>query len=166
VSTPLPHIGRPATGALGAEGIDSLEDVAGRSRGELLALHGVGPKAVGILHEALQQAGLSFRAETREARLPVDGWAIAMSFDGAESRPHVDRVAVRARIMFASFTTDGDGSNVNLTLDEQADFCARCPGFAPLDNGWGRRGWTAIDLTAAQEPDVRDALAAAYLHAL
>ena len=58
----LPAIGRPAAAALGLAGITSLEKVAEHTEDELLALHGVGPKAVRILREALAAGGLSFRA--------------------------------------------------------------------------------------------------------
>lgn len=61
VSTDLPPIGRPATGALVAAGITDLDQVAARSETELLALHGVGPRAVRILAEALTARGRSFR---------------------------------------------------------------------------------------------------------
>lgn len=57
-STALPRIGRPATRALEQIGVTTLEQVARRSEAELLALHGVGPRAVGILREALTDAGL------------------------------------------------------------------------------------------------------------
>ena len=46
-------IGVPATRALQAAGFDSLEQVAGASIAELLALHGVGPRAITVLDEAL-----------------------------------------------------------------------------------------------------------------
>ncbi|MCA5891816.1 hypothetical protein LEP48_00435 [Isoptericola sp. NEAU-Y5] len=46
-------IGRPATRALESAGITTLAAVAQRSDAELLALHGVGPRAVRILREAL-----------------------------------------------------------------------------------------------------------------
>lgn len=59
----LPSIGRPALSALRAEGIDSLAGVAARSERELAALHGVGPRALGILRDALADAGLGFAAE-------------------------------------------------------------------------------------------------------
>ncbi|MGY1812867.1 DNA-binding protein [Blastococcus sp. SYSU D00820] len=55
---PLPGIGRPATGALAAIGITTLDQLAGRSRRELLALHGVGPKAVRVIEAALAERGL------------------------------------------------------------------------------------------------------------
>ena len=57
--TALPRIGAPATRALASIGITSLEDVAGRSTDELLALHGFGPRAIRILTEALAAEGLA-----------------------------------------------------------------------------------------------------------
>ncbi|MBP2435912.1 helix-hairpin-helix domain-containing protein [Microbacterium amylolyticum] len=49
----LPFIGRPANSALLAAGITTLDEVAAYGVDELLELHGVGPKAVRILKEAL-----------------------------------------------------------------------------------------------------------------
>lgn len=46
-------IGRPATRALAGAGITTLSDVARLTDADLLALHGVGPRAVRILREAL-----------------------------------------------------------------------------------------------------------------
>ena len=54
-------IGRPATRALLLAGMKTLEDVAGRGEEELLALHGVGPRAVRLLREALAARNLTFR---------------------------------------------------------------------------------------------------------
>lgn len=56
----LPPVGRPATDALLEAGITTLAHVAARSRHDLLALHGVGPKAVSILATALAEHGLAF----------------------------------------------------------------------------------------------------------
>ena len=50
-------IGAPATRALTAAGLTRLEHLGGMPRRELLALHGVGPKAVRILDEALAERG-------------------------------------------------------------------------------------------------------------
>ena len=61
-STDLPAtIGKPATRALLGAGITSLARVSAHSEAELLALHGVGPKAVRILTEHLAQQGKSLR---------------------------------------------------------------------------------------------------------
>ena len=55
----LPKIGAPATRALTAAGYPRLRDLAGVPRGELVALHGFGPKALRILEAALDEHGLS-----------------------------------------------------------------------------------------------------------
>ncbi|GAB1824046.1 helix-hairpin-helix domain-containing protein [Herbidospora sp. RD11066] len=59
--TELPSIGRPATQALAGVNCHTLEDVTRHTSRELLALHGMGPKGIRILTEALTAAGLSFR---------------------------------------------------------------------------------------------------------
>lgn len=53
----LPRVGRPATAALLSIGVTSLDQVAAMSQRELLALHGVGPRAVTLLREALAEQG-------------------------------------------------------------------------------------------------------------
>jgi hypothetical protein len=58
--TPLPRIGAPATRALRAVGITTLEQVAALTETELAALHGVGPMAIGRLREAMAERGMSF----------------------------------------------------------------------------------------------------------
>ena len=50
-----------ATRALANAGITSLRQVAEHSRAELAALHGMGPKALGILEASLAESGLGFR---------------------------------------------------------------------------------------------------------
>ena len=59
----LPAIGRPATNALVQAGITTLAQVAEHPSSELLALHGVGPKAIRLLDTALAERGLGFAAE-------------------------------------------------------------------------------------------------------
>ncbi|MFE2233497.1 DNA-binding protein [Streptomyces sp. NPDC059442] len=61
-ATGLPRgIGAPATRALTAAGYTRLDQFAGVPTAELLRLHGVGPKAVRVLREALGEQGLSFQ---------------------------------------------------------------------------------------------------------
>ncbi|AXV09976.1 hypothetical protein DVS28_b0206 (plasmid) [Euzebya pacifica] len=59
----LPKVGAPAGRALAAHGIHTLRDVARHTEAELRAMHGVGPKAVGILRESLERHGLALRNE-------------------------------------------------------------------------------------------------------
>ncbi|MEJ2890216.1 DNA-binding protein [Actinomycetospora aeridis] len=51
-------IGRPATGALRAAGYTRMAQLDGVPAKDLLALHGVGPKAVRLLQEALAEQGM------------------------------------------------------------------------------------------------------------
>jgi hypothetical protein len=54
-------IGKPATRALATAGVTTLDQVASYSRADLLAMHGVGPKAVRILADALAEKGKALR---------------------------------------------------------------------------------------------------------
>lgn len=61
-ATGLPRaIAQPATRALTGAGYTKLEQLAEASEADLLALHGVGPKAIRILREELAAKGLTFR---------------------------------------------------------------------------------------------------------
>ncbi|MFC9185768.1 helix-hairpin-helix domain-containing protein [Streptomyces cyaneofuscatus] len=60
----FPHgAGNPARGALRHAGYTRLAQLTDVTAAEVLALHGVGPKAIRVLREALAAEGLSFAAE-------------------------------------------------------------------------------------------------------
>ena len=61
------EIGKPALRALSAAGITDLRHVAAHSDADLLALHGVGPKAVQILRASLKEEGQARRAPVATA---------------------------------------------------------------------------------------------------
>ena len=73
----LPKIGAPATRALMAAGYTRLEQLTKVSEAELCRLHGMGPKALRILGEALRARNLSFaeagvgKIDTRKKGSPV-----------------------------------------------------------------------------------------------
>lgn len=54
-------LGKPAERALAAAGYRQLEQFTQISERDLLKLHGVGPKAVAILRQALTEQGLAFK---------------------------------------------------------------------------------------------------------
>jgi hypothetical protein len=54
------RIGQPATRALAAAGYTNLDQLSRVTESELLKLHGMGPKALGIIRGALHTKGLSF----------------------------------------------------------------------------------------------------------
>lgn len=57
----FPKIGSPATRALEAAGYTNLKQLTKLTEAELGQLHGMGPKALRILSEALKAEGLSFK---------------------------------------------------------------------------------------------------------
>jgi hypothetical protein len=59
----LPRIGAPATRALASIDVTRLSQLTEHRADDLLKLHGMGPRAVGILRQALAEQGLSLRDE-------------------------------------------------------------------------------------------------------
>jgi hypothetical protein len=60
----LPKLSNPARRALAGAGISRLEQLTTVSEADLKKLHGMGPKGIGELRDALAARGLSF-AERR-----------------------------------------------------------------------------------------------------
>jgi hypothetical protein len=58
-------MGGPALRALHGAGVRSMADLEARTEAELLALHGMGGKAMGILRDALAASGRRFRGGVR-----------------------------------------------------------------------------------------------------
>lgn len=56
----LPKISSPALRALNSVGITRLDQLVQFSEAEIAKLHGMGPKALGILKTALAEKGLDF----------------------------------------------------------------------------------------------------------
>jgi len=59
----LPKLSAPAHRALAAVGVSRLEDLTKFTEKDIKNLHGMGPKGVRELHEALAQRGLAFAPE-------------------------------------------------------------------------------------------------------
>jgi hypothetical protein len=61
MASDLPEgLARPAQRALAAAGYNRLEQLTKVTEADLAALHGMGPKAIGQLREALAARGLTF----------------------------------------------------------------------------------------------------------
>lgn len=59
-----PGLAAPAQRALAGAGYTRLAQLAGVSEAEILALHGMGPKALEQLRRALAEQGLAFAEQT------------------------------------------------------------------------------------------------------
>jgi len=75
----FPNIGAPATRALSHEGYTQLKQLTKVSEAELAQLHGVGPKAIRILAEALKARGLSFKQSKAGETLKKKGSSVSRS---------------------------------------------------------------------------------------
>lgn len=69
----FPKIGSPATRALEAAGYTNLKQLTKVTEAELAQLHGMGPKALVILREALKVEGLSFKQGQAGEKLKKKG---------------------------------------------------------------------------------------------
>ena len=141
-----PGIGRPATAALLGAGLRTLEQVAPLSEGELLRLHGVGPKAVRLLRAAVVERGLPGAAARSDAPPSVE----ALLVREAEAR------TVAWNELRRGLQWDGpDGELAELVGDDAAAFtwrevdaaldrrrCPDCDGAL----GAGPRGCLPCDL--------------------
>jgi hypothetical protein len=63
-----PGMSQPSLRALLGAGYNSLEAVAAATPKELLDLHGMGPKGIRLLREALAARGMSFAGEEEQGR--------------------------------------------------------------------------------------------------
>jgi hypothetical protein len=55
-----PRLAQPALRALAGAGYTRLEQLTRVTEADLLKLHGMGPKALGLIREALKARGLAF----------------------------------------------------------------------------------------------------------
>jgi len=90
-----------------------------------------------------------------------------LSLDGTSEAPHFDRQAFKVARIFATLASDGLTANLKLTPDEQEFKVMLAPeAFLPIDNAWGRQGWTTVVLEQLSVEELKTALQMAYAHAL
>src|SRR5262245_3128408 len=90
--------------------------------------------------------------------------ALALSLPEAVESAHMGHPDFRVRNkIFATLGPDEDWGGLKLTPDEQGMFVRSEPDvFQPFNGAWGRRGGTRVELAAADEASVRQALIAAW----
>ena len=93
-----------------------------------------------------------------------DARAMALSLPGTGEQPHFNRTAftVKKKI-FATLSFEDKTLNLKFTPAEQFIFCPpNSDVIFAIPNGWGRQGWTTINLNKASKKLVTDALKEAY----
>ena len=93
---------------------------------------------------------------------------LALSFPGATSMPHFDRVAfkVEGKRIFATLHEKTESANIMLTVPEQQLFCELGKGIYPVPNKWGIKGSTTFEIKTVERAVLLEALKSAYEDAL
>lgn len=87
----------------------------------------------------------------------------ALAFRGVTCHQHFDRQAFKARVIFTTLAADGLSANVKFSIEAQQFKVMLAPEiFSPLNNAWGRQGWTQIDLSRIEAEELQAALGLAY----
>lgn len=89
---------------------------------------------------------------------------LAMKFEGVEEQPHFEKASFRVKKkIFLTIWADGTKATLKLSLVDQDVFHKYDPDiFYPIQNAWGRQGWTIVDLKKVRTDMLKDALTQAY----
>lgn len=89
---------------------------------------------------------------------------LALSLPEVDEKSHFEKPDFRVKNkVFAVLHTHQSRMVVKLSLVDQSVFCAFDPTIIyPVPGGWGRQGWTMIDLKKIKKSMLLDALATAW----
>lgn len=92
---------------------------------------------------------------------------LALSLAGAYAAPHMERTAFRTkRRIFATLPADGRSANLLLDAALQEAVCEALPeAFSPVPGGWGRMGYTTVNLQTVSETELLGVLQEAHARA-
>lgn len=89
---------------------------------------------------------------------------LALSFPETDEHPHFERKAFRVKKkIFATVSEKDMTVSLKLSLVDQSVFCAIDPAIIyPVPGGWGRMGFTFVNLKKVKKALFNDALTTAY----
>lgn len=89
---------------------------------------------------------------------------LALSFPETDEYPHFDRRAFRVKKkIFATLSEKDMTVSLKLTLVDQSVFCSFDKTIIyPVPGGWGRMGFTFVNLKKVKKAMFKDALTVAY----
>jgi predicted DNA-binding protein (MmcQ/YjbR family) len=89
---------------------------------------------------------------------------LALSFSGVEEQPHFEKASFRVKKkIFATLATESQLVCVKLSEVDQSVFCAFDKTIIyPVNNKWGKQGWTLVDLKKVRKDMLKDLLTTAY----
>ena len=91
---------------------------------------------------------------------------MALALEGTTEAPHFDRAAFKVARIYVTLAADGRTANFKFTPDQQELKCTvAADAFAPIQNAWGRQGWTTANLANLSLDELEAALRMAWAHA-
>jgi predicted DNA-binding protein (MmcQ/YjbR family) len=89
---------------------------------------------------------------------------LALSFPEAEEMPHFEKASFRIKKkIFATLDAKNKRCVVKLSAVDQSVFCAYDKTIIyPIKGGWGKQGWTIIELKKVPKKLLMDALTTSY----
>ena len=95
---------------------------------------------------------------------PAEARKLALSFEETNEHPHFDRKAFRVKKkIFATLSEKDKTLNLKFTPLDQSVFCAfDNTVIYPVPGGWGRQGYTTVNLKKVRKSMLKDALTTAY----
>ena len=90
----------------------------------------------------------------------------ALALPEAAESAHFGKADFRVRNRIFASLPEASRGVVKLTPDEQEMLAGAEPGiFSAVTGGWGRKGWTSVDLAAIDAPTLEGALRLAWRNA-
>lgn len=89
---------------------------------------------------------------------------IALAFPEAREEPHFEKTSFRVKKkIFATYDEENNRACVKLSEVDQDVFSSLGKtAIYPVDNKWGKQGWTFIEMAKVHKELFNDALATAY----
>lgn len=89
---------------------------------------------------------------------------LAMSLPEVTEEPHFEKTSFRVKKkIFATYDERTKRATIKLSAIDQSVFCSGDgEHIYPVDNKWGRQGWTLIELEKVHPDIFRDAILTAY----
>ena len=89
---------------------------------------------------------------------------LAFSFPETTEEPHFEKISFRVKKkIFATYDTIKNQACIKLSETDQDVFSIAGRSIIfPVDNKWGKQGWTVIEMGKVKETLFRDAITTAY----
>lgn len=88
---------------------------------------------------------------------------MVLSFPETSIEPHFEKISFRIRKkIFATYDAETDKLTVKLSEDIQTAFCESSRLISPVDNKWGKQGWTYVYLNEAEPSLIKQVLFEAF----